>query len=80
LNLPLLRSIAIREITPPTLEPESVIMNPERAKMPGSIVGYEVSPPLHQVNFAGLFISPNKPKTEAFRASEGLNASLIQVI
>src|SRR5512136_953806 len=47
--------------------------------MPGSIVGYVVSLQLCRVNFTGMLIPTNKPKTEAFRASEGLNASRIQV-
>src|SRR5512136_2010641 len=46
--------------------------------MPGSIVGYVVSLQLCRVNFSGMLIPTNKPKTEAFRASEGLNASRIQ--
>ena len=46
--------------------------------MPGSIVGYAVLLQHCRVNFAGMLIPTNKPKTEAFRASEGLNASRIQ--
>jgi hypothetical protein len=56
-------------------EPEYVSMKPERAKMPGSIEGYVVSFQLRRVNLAGMLVPTNKPKTEAFRASEGLNAS-----
>jgi hypothetical protein len=46
--------------------------------MPGSIVGYIISNRLRRVNLAAISIPTNKPKTEAFRASEGLNASRIQ--
>ena len=50
--------------------------------MPGSIVGYIniISNRLRRVNLAAISIPTNKPKAEAFRASEGLNASRIQVI
>jgi hypothetical protein len=48
-------------------------MKPERAKMPGAIVGYIISLRLHQVNFVVMLIPTDNPKTEAFRASEGLN-------
>jgi hypothetical protein len=54
-------------------------MKPERAKMPGSIVGDIVLLKLCRVNFAGMLIPADKPLTEAFRASEGLNAPRIQV-
>jgi len=47
--------------------------------MPGSIVDYVVSSQLCRVNFAEMLIPTNKPETEAFRVSEGLNASRIQV-
>jgi 3-oxoacyl-[acyl-carrier-protein] synthase III len=47
--------------------------------MPGSIEGYAVSFRLCRVNFAGIAILTDDAKTEAFRASAGLNASRIQV-
>jgi hypothetical protein len=53
-------------------------MKSERAKMPGFIVVYVVSLLLCRVNFAVMLTPANKPKTEAFRASEGVNASRIQ--
>jgi hypothetical protein len=55
-------------------------MKPERAKMPGSIVGHAVLLQHCLENFAVMLIPTSKPKTEAFRASECLNASRIQVL
>ena len=60
--------------------PESVSVKPVNlAKMPGSIAGYGVSFKHRWVNSAGISLPTKKPETEAFRASEGLNASRIQV-
>jgi hypothetical protein len=47
--------------------------------MPGSIAACAVSCRLCQVNFAGAATRSDKAETEAFQASEGLNASRIQV-
>jgi len=47
--------------------------------MPGSIAGYAVLFRLCNVNFAGIANPNDEAETEAFRASEGLNASRIQV-
>jgi len=46
--------------------------------MPGSIVGYTDSYLQCKVNFAGEMIPTDKPETEAFRASVGMNVSRIQ--
>jgi hypothetical protein len=48
--------------------------------MPGSIVVCAVSCRLCRVNFEGQVLPICKAKTEAFRASGGLNASRIQVV
>jgi hypothetical protein len=47
--------------------------------MPGSIAASAVSFLLCQVNFAGAVTRSDKAETEAFQASEGSNASRIQV-
>ncbi len=47
--------------------------------MPGSIVAYAVSNRFRQVNFAAMLLPTCKAETEAFRASESLNASRIQI-
>ena len=47
--------------------------------MPGSIAACTVSFPLCRVNSAGAVTRSDKAETEAFQASEGSNASRIQV-
>jgi hypothetical protein len=42
--------------------------------MPGSIAAGEVSYLLLRVNFAAIIITEGEAETEAFKASEGLNA------
>jgi hypothetical protein len=46
--------------------------------MPGAIVGNTILTRLHLVNLAGVSNPADKPKLEAFRASEGRNAARIQ--
>jgi hypothetical protein len=53
-------------------------MKPDRAKMPGSNVGYAISYLHFKLNFAGTAIPTFDAETEAFRASEGLIALRIQ--
>jgi hypothetical protein len=43
--------------------------------MPGSIAAYAVSYRLSRANLAGIVIPTDNARPEAFRASEGLNAS-----
>jgi hypothetical protein len=47
--------------------------------MPGFIATCAVSCRLCRMNFAGMMIQTDKAETEAFKTSEGLNASRIQV-
>jgi hypothetical protein len=47
--------------------------------MPESIAASTVSCRHCRMNFAGIFIPAGKTETEAFKASEGLNASRIQL-
>jgi hypothetical protein len=54
--------------------PESVSMKAATSGMPGSIAAGEVSYLLLRVNFAAIIITEGEAETEAFKASEGLNA------
>jgi hypothetical protein len=59
--------------------PESVSMKAETSENAGVHRGLRCSSQLCKVNFAGIANPNDEAETEAFRASEGMNASRIKV-